>query len=182
MNKEFDLIKVTEQACINIELKSQIVDEDKIKNQLIQNKHYLKMFNRPNNYFFTFIASEKVFYQLIDEDLVKVPNRKLSEILCNQQACYFDFDEVFFPKNILVSPLNDTNKFLSGKYLLTENQRCIKDKIMEYFTCCGNYCFIGLTGGPGTGKTLLIYDFVKEISLIKRVLLVHSGILGEGHY
>ena len=37
LNKEFDLIKITSSTCLNIELKSDIVPNDKIKRQLIQN-------------------------------------------------------------------------------------------------------------------------------------------------
>lgn len=149
LNKEFDLIKVTENLCINIELKSEAVEVDKIKNQLIRNEHFIKMFNRQKNYFFTFIFSEKILYQLIDESLVKIPSIKLIEILSNQKACFFDFDEIFIHRNILVSPLNDTDKFLSGQYLLTEHQRNIEDKVFENNKICNNYRFIGLTGGPG---------------------------------
>ena len=39
--KEFDLLKISDSHILNIELKSEEVDEDRIKNQLIQNRHYL---------------------------------------------------------------------------------------------------------------------------------------------
>ena len=39
-----------------------------------------------------------------------------------------------------------------------------------------------MTGGPGTGKTLLIYDIARELAKSQRILIVHSGILCEGHH
>ena len=42
--------------------------------------------------------------------------------------------------------------------------------------------FAGITGGPGTGKTLLIYDIARELGKTKKVLIVHSGILCAGHH
>ena len=42
--------------------------------------------------------------------------------------------------------------------------------------------FVGITGGPGTGKTLVVYDIARELSTTMKVLLVHSGILCDGHF
>lgn len=182
LNKEFDLIKITEIDCINIELKSCYIDEQKIRNQLIQNKYYLKMLGKKNIYLFTYISNENKLYQLIEEELVSVSFSVLVCTLNNKYGQWIDLDEVYTPKNILVSPLNDTKKFLDDKYILTEHQRNIKLQIENYIeTNATNYRFAGLTGGPGTGKTLLIYDLAKKLSFAKSVLLVHSGILCNGH-
>lgn len=42
IGKEFDLIKLSDNYLINIELKSENIDEDKIRDQLLKNKYYLK--------------------------------------------------------------------------------------------------------------------------------------------
>ena len=182
LNKEFDLIKITELDCINIELKSCHIDEQKIRNQLIQNKYYLKMLGRENICLFTYISNENKLYQLIEEELFAVSFAVLINALDNKNGQWLDLDDVYTTKNILVSPLNDTKKFLDGKYILTEHQRNIEIQIENYIeTNATNYGFAGLTGGPGTGKTLLIYDLTKKLSLSKRILLVHSGILCDGH-
>jgi len=41
IGKEFDLLKFKDSACLNIELKSEPVSEEKIRKQLLQNRHYL---------------------------------------------------------------------------------------------------------------------------------------------
>ncbi len=123
LNKEFDLIKITEFDCINIELKSCHIDEQKIRNQLIQNKYYLKMLGRENICLFTYISNENKLYQLIEEELFAVSFAVLINALDNKNGQWLDLDDVYTTKNILVSPLNDTKKFLDGKYILTEHQK-----------------------------------------------------------
>ena len=53
--------------------------------------------------------------------------------------------------------------------------------IISYITSNLFDRFVGLTGGPGTGKTLVIYDLAKDLSVSYRILIVHSGILCAGH-
>lgn len=41
---------------------------------------------------------------------------------------------------------------------------------------------LGITGKAGTGKTLLLYDIIKEIAKQGvKCCLIHSGILCDGH-
>ena len=51
LNKEFDLVKVAESACMNIELKSERVTIEKMEKQLLQNRHYLKMLGKMDTFF-----------------------------------------------------------------------------------------------------------------------------------
>ena len=41
IGKEFDILKITDKMCLNIELKSTIVPEEQILDQLLKNRHYL---------------------------------------------------------------------------------------------------------------------------------------------
>lgn len=183
LNKEFDLLKITETFCLNIELKSGEVSEDRIKKQLLQNIHYLNVLNKEKICAYTYVSSTDSLYTLDCENrLVKTSFSILSDTVNSlSKAEEIDLNSVFTPKNILVSPLNSTEKFLEGKYLLTEHQENIKKDILSAISQNTEGQFIGLTGGPGTGKTLLIYDIVKELSKEKRVLVIHSGILCDGH-
>lgn len=184
LNKEFDLIKITENTCLNIELKGGDAAREKMQRQLIQNRHYLKLLNKPNLLLYTYISSANELVKLDDNNnLVECTVDELSRAmnLMDDEAEQVDLDQVFTPNNILVSPLNATERFLRGDYLLTENQEKIKKEILSYI--CGEDIdrFVGLTGGPGTGKTLLIYDIACELAIQQKILMVHSGILCEGH-
>lgn len=183
LNKEFDLLKITESVCLNIELKREKVSDEKLKRQLLQNLHYLKLVNKQVLRSFIFISSTKSVYTLNDEsNLIRVTLQDLSNAINTAGASeYIDLDTIFKPGNILVSPLNSTDRFLEGDYLLTENQENIKKVILEYVCTNTQGRFAGITGGPGTGKTLLIYDIARELSNSRKVLVVHSGILCEGH-
>lgn len=184
LNKEFDLLKITESVCLNIELKSNEVSEEKIKRQLRQNIHYLKLLNKQTLLSFLFISSTLSVFTLDEQDeVVKISLRDISDaIISLGDVETIDLDKVFLPRNILVSPLNSTNRFLQEDYLLTEHQENIKKAVLTYVETNTQGRFAGITGGPGTGKTLLIYDIAREIAKTKRILMVHSGILCDGHY
>lgn len=184
LNKEFDLLKITDKACVNIELKSGEVSVEKIKRQLVQNAHYLKLLNKSTLQLFLFVSSTKTLYTLDNQNnLVIASFDDLSNAINSAGDIeVIDLDKVFLPKNILVSPLNSTDRFLREDYLLTEHQENIKKDVLKYVQTNTQGRFAGITGGPGTGKTLLIYDIARELSKSKRILMIHSGILCDGHY
>lgn len=185
LNKEFDLLKITETTCLNIELKSEDVSDEKIKRQLLQNRHYLKLLNKSHLLLFAYFSSSNTIATLDNENNVVKYSTDFLKTAWERieiEPLLIDLDQVFTPKNILVSPLNSTERFLNGDYLLTENQENIKKEAIHYIASQSIDRFIGITGGPGTGKTLLTYDIAKDLSLCYRILIVHSGILCDGHY
>ena len=183
LNKEFDLLKITSTSCVNIELKSQAVPPAQLKRQLQQNIHYLKLLNKSVLRSYIFISSSKTVYRLNREnDLIEVPLAELSStMVALGDAEDIDLDMIFTLKNVLVSPLNSTDRFLHEDYLLTEHQANIKKAVLEHIKTNTDGRFAGITGGPGTGKTLLIYDIARELAKTYSILMVHSGILCEGH-
>ena len=180
LSKEFDLLKVSSDKCVDIELKSEPVPISKIKKQLVQNRHYLNIISS-NIFLFTYVSSNNTLYTLTNGEVEEVSFDILKATL-EFEGEQIDLDNVFTPSNILVSPLNNPDKFIEGKYLLTDHQQVIKDRILDYIKDVGDERFFGLTGSAGTGKTLLIYDIAKELSSTKKVLMVHSGIKCRGHY
>ena len=180
LGKEFDLIKVSQDKCVNIELKSDFVALEKIKKQLIQNRHYINLIGN-NPILFTYVSKYDKLFQLVENEIVETSFDALKNALKDFPGSNIDLDNCFIPNKILVSPLNSPKEFIDGKYLLTDQQQVIKNKILNYIKNNNGERFFGLTGGPGTGKTLLIYDIAKELSKTKKVLIVHSGIKCDGH-
>lgn len=181
-SEEFDLIKITNNQVINIELKSQMISKAKIEVQLKRHEHALKLLS-DQIYCFTYVSKTNQLFRWYDGKLFECSFEALKNVLVSSLITRdVDLDEVFAPKNILVSPLNDPERFLRGEYLLTQNQEDFKQDILSKIRNCNSSIFLGITGGPGTGKTLLLYDIAKEFSKTKKVLVIHCGSLCQGHF
>ncbi len=181
LNKEFDFLAFDNDFVLNLEIKSRITDMEKVKYQLIENKHYLRLIST-KLFLFVYVMDKKKIYLLSDEnDLIEINISFFFKKI--ESACLkcINLDEVFLPQNILVSPLNSPRKFLNNEYLLTEHQLNIKNEILCFLDENKTDSFYGLTGSAGTGKTLLLYDIVKTLSQRLKIIVVHSGMLCIGH-
>lgn len=184
ISKEFDLLKISDNKnVINIEIKGQEVDEKRITKQLIQNRYYLK--NVAETVFsFTYMRTNDgnaKLYKLNGEILEIVSLEELKKdiekigkgIGCNVEG-------LFRPRDYLVSPINTPDRFLNEGYFLNESQESIKKEIINGILQ-GTKIIWGIKGGAGTGKTLLLYDIARELARTKKVCIIHSGMLSEGH-
>lgn len=180
ISKEFDLLRFGSNYIVNIEIKNEST-EDKIKKQLIRNQYYLGHINEVIHNF-CFVAKTKKLYQLnYLGGLDIVPLNSLVQLLTSQNLFKLENpDSLFNPSDYLVSPFNSTSKFVGGQYFLTGNQENIKNSILADMSA-GVPAFVSLTGGPGTGKTLLTYDIVKSVKNSLRTVIVHCGQLNDGH-
>lgn len=182
ISKEFDLLRIGKTEVLNIELKSKDVGEEKIRRQLSQNKHYLNYLSLKVT-LFTFIADTKQVYHLLDNgSLQKDSIASIVETIQNQKNCYYDdICSLFKVSNYLISPINTPEKFLKQEYFLTSQQEKYKKEILQKLYRSDSTTYIGITGGPGTGKTLLLYDLALECTRTEYCCLIHCGILSEGH-
>lgn len=181
IGKEFDLLKLYKDFVLNIEIKSELVDVEKIKKQLKLNVYYLKSVNM-NVYAFTYVSKENIFYRLNENnELEETSIDSLIEIIkSSKEYVSENLDKIFKPANYLVSPFNDVEKFIGNEYFLTNHQRQIKKDIIESIRKNINKLF-EIVGYAGTGKTLLIYDIAKELAKNTKVCIIHSGLLSDGH-
>lgn len=181
ISKEFDLLKITKSSVIDIELKSG-ADNEKIKEQLIQNKYYLSTLERNRIYNITYQSNEDKLYIINEKkELNELEVEDLIKILLSEPPLKVDLNLLFDPSKFLVSPFNNTDKFVKGEYFLTDHQKRIKKDIIEIIEK-NKYSTFAVSGKAGTGKTLLVYDIAKEMMHYQhKVLIVHCGKLNEGH-
>ena len=159
LGKEFDLLQIKDEQIVNIELKSGAVSDETIRKQLIQNRYYLSVLGRPI-YSYTYISSQNRLVRLTNHDhIVEADWQQLCGLLKNKSADYGgEIEDLFQAEMYLISPLTEPLKFLRKEYFLTSQQRDIKRQILKRIRTehTGYYSFSGL---PGTGKTLLLYDY-----------------------
>jgi DNA replication protein DnaC len=184
ISKEFDCLWIGDKTVVNVELKSRDVGEEKVKNQLVKNRYYLQHLNRTLKSY-SYVSSTCNCYSLNDtEELVEVSFKDLIAAVADVQmeSLYKeDIESLFPPEKFLVSPFNSTEEFLNGCYFLTNQQLEFKNKILQFLGNeeSGNFC--ALTGGPSSGKTLLMYDIARTLMREgKNVVIGHSGGLNDG--
>jgi hypothetical protein len=182
IGKEFDLLRFGAKSIINIELKSNATEE-KIKTQLMRNKYYLSFIGK-TVHSYTFVSEFKKLYVLDANDVIQESNlNHLASLLADQElATLINPDDLFNPSDYLVSPFNATGKFLGNAYFLTNQQEDVKKEILKLSKNSAVEQFISITGGAGTGKTLLTYDIAKQLlKSEKKPLIFHCGLLNNGH-
>lgn len=183
IGKEFDLLRFGKDCVINLELKSTSTPE-KIQQQLKRNKYYLSYIGNKQHYLTYVSSTNKLYLFNNNNNLQEVCFSFLNDLLSKQVILQIDnADELFKPSDYLVSPFNSTEKFLTDKYFLTSQQEYIKSQIENALANAAKHTFIAVTGGAGTGKTLLTYDIVRSLmNKQKRPLIIHCGNLNNGQH
>lgn len=181
IGKEFDLLKFSETACVNIELKSEQVPEEQIRAQLLKNRHYLSHLGK-RLFLFTVVTDTLTCYRLSLNDTVeKIGFEEIVSCVRKFGGTYIEaIDELFRASQYLISPLTTPDKFIQGEYFLTQAQDRIKETLLtEIGKASASACF-HLTGDPGTGKTLLLYDVAKTLSANGKTAILHCGAVSPG--
>lgn len=180
ISKEFDLLKIYEDGpIINIELKSQEIELEKIEYQLKKNRYYLSHLGR-EIFTFCYVKTGKI-YSFDGSRLEEVSINNIKELILCDKACIQDnIEKLFRAKDYLISPINMPEKFLRDNYYLTGQQEEIKNKIVNGIRK-GKNTIWGIYGAAGTGKTLLLYDIARTLGSKMAVCIIHSGILSQGH-
>lgn len=181
IGKEFDLLKFTKTECLNIELKSRAVPLSHILAQLKKNKYYLAHLGK-KEHFYTVVTDTLTCYTLDEKEKLRTVDFSdvKNDVIYFQCDYLTEIDNMFRAADYLVSPFNTPDKFINGEYFLTPAQEHIQKKILKDIKNCTGYGFFSLTGKPGTGKTLLLYDVAKKLAAAGKALMIHCGKLSCG--
>ncbi len=176
IGKEFDLLKISNTQCLNIEFKSQQVGERQILKQLIRNKYYLAHLGK-EILSYTVITDTLSCYKLCENDhLEKVDFQEIANLIkVFQHDKTIDINKLFKASNFLISPLVNPEKFITGKYFLTQAQEQVKKKILSSISGKNTAQYYSVVGHSGTGKTLLVYDLAKTLAKRDKVAILHCG-------
>ena len=189
ISKEFDLLKISSDGnCVlNIELKSESIEESRILKQLSQNRYYLSHITG-TIYSFTYVMETRTMYCLNDKGYMRTCGaEELADVLCKPAFAGYvekDLDSYFRASDYLISPAAEPEKFLQGNYFLTNQQSEFKRQILEVFSEAergGMQPAVCVNGSAGTGKTLLLFDLAMSVSKKKKVLILTGGVLQRGH-
>lgn len=180
ISKEFDLLRISNCDILNIELKTSDASLEKAKNQLIRNKYYLNHLQK-KVHLYTFIDTDQLFTLDDDNQFIKAnPNNLKRDFDITDNCPNIDIDSLFTASKFLISPLNTPDSFLDGNYFLTSQQEEIENSLLESMLSAKSH-YYGITGSPGTGKTLVLYDLSKKICRQKKCCIIHCAPLSEGH-
>ena len=186
IGKEFDLLRFGMQDVLNIEIKSELKQANKMQKLLMQmkrNYYYLKLLDKPI-IIIEYVENDGFFKYNISRDTIeRIDAAEVAKIILRQIIDFSqDPDKLFVPSNYLISPFNSTERFINGEYFLTTRQETIKGEIYNALNTY-QFLFVTISANAGTGKTLLMYDMAKEqISSGKSVLIIHCGKLNPGHF
>ena len=135
ISKEFDLLKISGdgECVLNIELKSEDIETDRIARQLAQNRYYLSHISK-SIYSFTYVMQTNTLYSYNDKGHLRVCEAgELAEILCRpafQSYVEKDLDLYFRAADYLIAPAAMPEKFLQGNYFLTNQQAEFRRRIL----------------------------------------------------
>lgn len=180
IGKEFDLLRLGRESVINLEIKK-TANFDKIEKQLHRNAYYLSFLPQKKKRLYTYVCDTHSLYKWDGSTIKEHSLDSLIETI-DYQGHYeiTDINSLFNPTNYLVSPFNSPDKFIERKYFLTKQQEEIKTKVCKSIDPHQSQ-YLAITGKPGTGKTLLIYDIVCDLVKVDlNVLIIHCASLNNG--
>lgn len=159
IREEFDVIRYSADSVLNIELKGEIPEKEglhSIRNQLLRHKFLLSTLGKDINVF-TYVEDENQLFTIDDnEKLIKVKINTIFDYITDEYLVDYSLKNLDL-STMNISPYTQPESFLDRRYFLTNEQIEQRSNILN-----SDKQIICLSGGPGTGKTLLLVDLAKK--------------------
>ncbi|ORI79435.1 hypothetical protein BMS90_06765 [Leuconostoc mesenteroides subsp. mesenteroides] len=165
-NTQFDLLKVANDTVVNIEFKSETPNK-KISKQATEHFRFLSMvFSRVIILEHLASTDELWIYDDKSKEMKLISYDKVKKLIPNDSTDLRVLSDLS-RSDFLVAPYNEPEKFMKSAYELTSDQKEISHKIVSNATDMSmisktNHMSM-INGGPGSGKTLLLIDIVREL-------------------
>lgn len=165
--EQFDILRFAKNSILNVELKSQYPQDglDGIYDQLDRHTYLLNTLGK-DVFTFTFVLDTNELFKIDRGKLVKVDFR---EIANNIEESYIEENslKLIDASTILIFPYSEPDKFIKSRYFLNHKQKEIRNLIIRKHA--GKF---SISGGAGTGKSLVLFDLAKEFNKNRSILLV----------
>lgn len=166
-SEQFDILRFAKDSILNIELKSQYPKDglDGIYDQLDRHTYLLNTLGK-DVFAYTFVLSTNELFKIEQEKLVKVD---FGDVANNIEEDYIEENSLKFidVSTIMISPYSEPDKFLMSRYFLNHDQREIRKLILRK-----NKGKFSISGGAGTGKSLVLFDLAKEFNKNQSILYI----------
>lgn len=165
--EQFDILRFAKNSILNIELKSQYPQDglDGIYDQLDRHKYLLNTLGK-DVFAYTFVLDTNELFKIDQEKLVNIDFR---EVANNIEEEYIEENslKLIDASTIVISPYSEPDKFIKSRYFLNHNQKEIRNSILRK-----NRGKFSISGGAGTGKSLVLFDLAKEFNKQNSILYI----------
>lgn len=165
--EQFDILRFAKDSILNIELKSKYPQDGLygIYDQLDRHTYLLNTLGK-DVFAFTFVLDTNELFKIDKGGLVKIDFR---EVANNIEEEYIEENslKLIDASTIVISPYSEPDKFIESRYFLNHRQKEIRNIILR-----GNSGKFSISGGAGTGKSLVLFDLAKEFNKNKSILYI----------
>lgn len=165
--EQFDILRFAKDSILNVELKSQYPQDglNGIYDQLDRHTYLLNTLEK-NVFAYTFVLNTNELFKIDQGKLVKIDFR---EVANNIEEEYIEENslKLIDASTILISPYSEPDKFIKSRYFLNHRQKEIRNLILR-----NNRGKFSISGGAGTGKSLVLFDLAKEFNKNQSILYI----------
>lgn len=173
--EQFDILRFSEKSILNIEIKSELPKKglDGVKEQMLKHRQMLSLLNKQVNVY-SYIANTNTLYSIQDNVLEIVNLNQLVSNIDQDSIAKCELLDIDLAK-MIISPFSQPEDFAKSKYYLNDEQKAIKSEIQK--SDFSKFC---ISGGPGTGKSLILFDLAYHYKNIgKKVVIVFGSMMND---